>query len=96
MGNPDASSYWGRIGVRAGIFCNRGRLALGLGNDEYSLNEIGGGLGLSLPMRKGRSVLGISLGYSSFGRADLLRRDCLTIGISIGSCERWFSKRKYD
>ena len=47
-------------------------------------------------MRKGRSVLNLSLGYSSFGTSELLRRDCLTVGLSIGSCERWFVKRRYN
>ena len=57
---------------------------------------VGGGLGFSLPMRKGRSVLTLALGYSSFGNRELLRRDCLTLGLTIGSCERWFVKRKYN
>ena len=95
-GDAGASSYWKRIGISAGMFYNSGRLALEVDDQSYSLNEIGGGLGFSLPMRKGRSVLNIALGYSSFGIDELLRRDCLTVGISIGSCERWFVKRKYN
>lgn len=95
-GDADAASYWRRIGISAGVYYNSGRLALEVDNQSYALNEIGGGLGFSLPMRKGRSVLTLALGYSSFGNIDLLRRDCLTMGISIGSCERWFVKRKYN
>ena len=95
-GDADAGSYWRRIGISAGVYYNSGRLALEVGEQQYSLDEIGGGLGFSLPMRKGRSVLNLALGYSSFGNIDLLRRDCLTVGISIGSCERWFVKRKYN
>ena len=57
---------------------------------------MGGGLGFALPMRKGRSVLTLSVAYSSFGNLDLLRRDVFTVGLSIGSCERWFAKRKYN
>lgn len=99
-GDPGASTYWGRIGVSAGLFHNHGRLALApaaVGSAEPTLiNETGGGVGFRLPMRKGRSVLMFSLGYSSIGTADLLRRDVLTVGISIGSCERWFVKRKYN
>ena len=95
-GDADAASYWRRIGISAGVYYNSGRLALEVDNQSYALNEVGGGLGFSLPMRKGRSVLTLALGYSSFGNIDLLRRDCLTMGISIGSCERWFVKRKYN
>ena len=95
-GDADAASYWRRIGISGGIYYNNGRLALEVDNHSYTLNEIGGGLGFSLPMRKGRSVLTLALGYSSFGNRELLRRDCLTLGLTIGSCERWFVKRKYN
>lgn len=95
-GIADASSYWKRIGVSAGIFYNGGKLSLETDKGEYRLNEIGGGMGVALPMRKGRSVLTLSASYSSFGNIDLLRRDCFTFGIAIGSCERWFVKRKYN
>lgn len=96
MGDPGASSYWRRIGIRAGIYYNSGRLNLTIGKNAYKLNEMGGGLGFALPMRKGQSVLNFSLGYSRFGNIDLLQRDCFTVGISVGSCERWFGKRKYN
>lgn len=95
-GDADAGSYWRRIGFSAGVFCNQSRLALQVGGIDYRLNEIGGGIGASLPMRKGQSVLNISLGYTSFGNAALLRRDVFTVGLSIGSCERWFVKRRYN
>ena len=96
-GDQNASSYWSRIGISAGFYYNSGRLALELVDGTgYHLNEVGGGMDFSLPMRKGKSVLRLSLAYSSFGNIDLLRRDVFTVGISIGSCERWFSKRKYN
>lgn len=101
MGDKNATSYWKRIGVRAGVYYNKGRLALDMTmnptvGQKTALDEVGCGLGLALPMRKGRSVLNISLGYSSFGDIDLLRRNCFTVGLSVGSCERWFMKRKYN
>ncbi|MBR3489653.1 MAG: hypothetical protein IKH33_10085 [Bacteroidales bacterium] len=95
-GDADAGSYWKRIGISAGAYYNSSRLALEVANQLYTLDEIGGGMGFSLPMRKGRSVLTLSVGYSSFGNTALLRRDCLTFGLTIGSCERWFVKRKYN
>lgn len=96
MGNTDASNYWSRIGFRTGVYYNQGRLSLEVADGAYRLDEIGGGIGFALPMRKGRSVLNLSFGYASFGTADLLRRDCLTVGLSLGSCEHWFAKRKYN
>lgn len=96
MGIADANSYWSRIGVRVGVHYESGRLSLALSDGNYLLNEAGAGVGFAFPMRKGKSVLNLSFGYSSFGTADLLRRDCFTVGLSIGSCERWFVKRKYN
>lgn len=96
-GNQNASSYWSRIGFSAGVYYNKGKLALKMSDDKnYGLDEIGCGLGMSLPMRKGKSVLSLSLAYSSFGNIGLLCRDVVTVGISVGSCERWFYKRKYN
>ncbi len=96
-GDMNASSYWPRIGISAGLYYNSSRLALELSDGtSYNLNEVGGGMGLSLPMRKGKSVLTLSLSYSSFGNIDLLRHDVFMVGLSMSSCERWFSKKKYN
>lgn len=95
-GDPGASSYWGRIGVSAGVNYNRGRLAVNVNGSECVLNEVGAGMGVVLPMRKGKSSMTLSVAYSSFGSLDVLRRDVVTFGVSIGSCERWFQKKKYD
>lgn len=97
LGDKNASSYFRRITFSAGVHYESGRLSLHLiDNSDYQLNEWGCGIGMALPMRKGRSVLNLSLGYSSFGTIDLLRRDALSIGISISSCESWFVKRKFN
>ena len=86
--------------MSAGAYYNHGRLTLApvssSSEETTMINEIGGGVGFRFPMRKGRSVLMLALGYSSIGTVDLLRRDVFTVGISIGSCERWFVKRKYN
>lgn len=95
-GDLSASSYWRRIGVSAGMHYEGGRQAVEVGEQGYALNQIGGGLGFTLPMRKGKSLLTISMGYTSFGTVDLLRRDVLTFGLGVGSCERWFQKKKYN
>lgn len=97
LGNPNATSYFRRITFSAGGHFESGRLSLQLVDGrDFRLNEWGVGLGASLPMRKGRSVLNISASYSSFGSTDILRRDLFSVGISVGSCESWFVKRKFN
>lgn len=97
LGNKQSSNYWGRIGVTAGLFYDRGKLSLTLTNgDSYHVNEYGGGMGFTLPMRKGRSILRIDFTYSRMGERVLLQRDCFSIGISLSTADRWFVKRKYN
>ena len=96
IGIMDATSYWGRITWSAGLHTEQGTMRLMLNGEEQAINEWGCGLGATLPMRKGLSLLTISLGYSSLGKQELLRRNCFTVGISVSSCERWFVKRKYN
>ncbi len=71
-------------------------MRLTIDGTDHKLDSWGIGAGISLPMRKGRSLLTLSVGYSSMGDIDILRRDCLTVGIGVSSCERWFTKRKYN
>ena len=47
-------------------------------------------------LRKGKSLLTLSAGYSSFGSRDILQHNTLTFGIAVSSCERWFFKRKFN
>lgn len=97
LGDKNAANYIRRITFSTGFHYESGRLNLSLSDgNSYQLNEWGFGLGVSLPMRKGRSVLNITTSYSSFGTADLIRRDLFSIGISVGSCESWFVKRKFN
>ena len=96
IGVMDASTYWGRISWSAGIHTEQGVMRLIIGGEEQLINEWVFGLGATLPMRKGRSLLTLSVGYRSFGNKDLLQRNSLTIGISVSSCERWFVKRRYN
>lgn len=96
LGDKNAASYLRRITFSAGAHYESGRLQLQLSDGQYELNEWGLGIGIMLPMRKGRSVVNVSAAYSSFGTVDLLRRDVFTIGISVGSCESWFVKRKFN
>lgn len=95
-GNMDASSYWGRISWSAGVNMERGAMRLSINGRNEVIDTWGCGLGATLPMRKGRSLLTLSVGYRSFGNKDLLQRESLTFGISVSSCERWFVKRKYN
>ena len=96
MGNMDAASYWGRIGWSLGAHLTQGALHLNIGGTDCSIDERGIGAGASLPMRKGKSLLTLSAGYSSIGSRDVLQRNTLTFGIAVSSCERWFFKRKYN
>ncbi len=96
MGDMDASSYWGRISWSVGAHMEQGVMRLTVGGSEQKFDSWGVGAGISLPMRKGRSLLTLSMAYSSMGDIDILRRDCLTFGIAVSSCERWFTQRKYN
>jgi hypothetical protein len=97
LGDKNAAAYLRRVTFSAGVHYESGRLQLQMTDgNEYKLDEWGVGAGVSLPMRKGRSVMNISAAYSSMGSIDLLRRDVFTIGISVGSCESWFVKRKFN
>lgn len=96
MGDMDAASYWGRISWSLGAHVEQGSMYLELGAAGCRVDEWGLGLGATLPMRKGRSLLTLSLGYNSYGADDVLQRNTLTFGIAVSSCERWFVKRKYN
>lgn len=97
LGDKNSTSYFRRITFSAGVHYESGKLSLQLVNgDKYCLNEWGFGFGATLPMRKGRSRLNLSVSYSSFGDKSLLCKDALMFGISIGSCETWFVKRKFN
>lgn len=97
LGDPNNSSYLRRMTFSAGAHYESGRLSLHLTDGrDFRLNEWGVGLGASFPMRKGRSVLSVTASYSSFGTTDLLRRNLFSFGISVGSCESWFVKRKFN
>lgn len=96
LGDKGASNYWRRIGVTGGVYYDRGSLGLLLPTGNYKLDEYGVGVGCTFPMRKGRSRLQVSLSYSSFGDINLLRSNYFVVGISFGSCESWFVKRKYN
>lgn len=97
MGNRESSRYLHRIGFSAGFHYEQGKLRLQLTNAaETAINEWGLGAGVMFPMRKGRSALRLSLDYSSMGSADVLRRHTFLIGISVGSSDSWFVKRKYN
>lgn len=96
LGDKNSSRYMRRITLSGGFHYEVGKLRLSLNGTDHVLNEWGLGAGMALPMRKGRSVLNLSVSYSSFGTTDLLRRNMVSFGISIGSCESWFVKRKYN
>lgn len=97
LGDPDASKYGRRITYSAGIHYEKGKLQLQMADaTSWCLNDWGFGVGCSLPMRKGLSVLNLSVSFDSFGTIDLVRRNTVLFGISVGSCESWFVKRKYN
>lgn len=95
-GDMDAASYWGRISWSAGMSMENSVMRLNINGRNEVIDSWGCGLGASLPMRKGRSLLTLSVGYRNFGNKNLLQRESLTFGISVSSCERWFVKRKYN
>lgn len=96
IGDMDASKYLGRISWSFGAHIEQGSMYLDLDGATQRIDEWGAGIGATLPMRKGRSLLTLSLGYSSYGSVDILQRNTLTLGIAVSSCERWFVKRKFN
>ncbi len=95
-GNMDAATYWGRMSWSLGAHVAQGCLGLNIDGTEHSLGEWGVGAGVTMPMRKGRSLLTLSVGYNSLGTPDVLQYNTLTFGIAVSSCERWFFKRKFN
>lgn len=96
LGDASSSSYWKRIGVNANVYYEYGRLGLTLKNGHERIDEWGAGVSFGFPIRKGRSKIHLSMGYSNLGKADLLRVECYTVGLTLSSCEQWFVKRKYN
>lgn len=96
MVNMNASNYISRIGWSLGAHMEQGLMYVNTNRGDKSVDQWGVGAGFSLPMRKGRSLLTISVGYSSMGNKDIMQRECVTFGIAVSSCERWFVKRKYN
>ena len=94
--NMNESNYFGRIGWSIGAGMEQGLFYITTANGERRIDRWNVGAGASLPMRKGRSLLTLSVNYSSLGDSDLLQRRCVTFGIAVSSCERWFVKRKYN
>lgn len=92
LGNPEAVRYIGRMGLTGGLHYERGKLSL----DAATLDEWGAGMGITFPMRKGRSQFVLTLNYSNFGNVDLLRTETFSVGLVLSSNERWFVKRKYN
>ncbi|MCR4828758.1 MAG: hypothetical protein K5864_04770 [Bacteroidales bacterium] len=97
LGDPKESRYLRRVSYSAGFHTESGKLALQTSDGkDYTLGSWGIGAGIALPMRKGRSVMNLTVSYNSFGDKDLLKRNTVMVGISLGSCESWFVKRKYN
>ena len=94
--NAEASNYFGRMGWSAGASMEQGLLYLTMPNGESRVDRWSIGAGATLPMRRGRSLLTISVGYSSMGDKAVMQRRCVTFGVAVSSCERWFVKRKYN
>ncbi len=96
MVNMNAQNYFGRIGVSVGAHMEQGLMYMTTASGERRVDQWGVGGGITLPMRKGRSLLTISVEYNSMGDKEILQRRCVTFGIAVSSCERWFVKRKYN
>ncbi|MCR4659565.1 MAG: hypothetical protein K5650_04630 [Bacteroidales bacterium] len=95
-GDRNAANYLSRISWSAGVHYEHGKIAMTTASADLSLDEWGCGFGATLPMRKGRSLLTISVAYSHLGSTNVLLQESLTFGIALSSCETWFVKRKYN
>lgn len=96
LGDKNASHYIRRMGLSAGMHWEQGILRLKLNGQDNCINQFGVGAGVMFPMRKGRSAVRLSVDWSTMGTADILRCNTLLFGISMGSSDSWFVKRKYN
>lgn len=96
LGDKTASRYIKRMGLSAGIHWEQGLLRLNLKGQNNCINQFGIGAGMLFPMRKGRNAVRLSVDWSTMGSTDILRCNSLLLGISVGSSDSWFVKRKYN
>ena len=101
LGDKEASNYWRRIGINVGGHYYRSALCTEiysstLSERNYSFDEMGVGMAIAFPMRRGKSQVVLNFNYTTFGTLDILKSNCFMIGLTLNSCEQWFVKRKYN
>ncbi|MBQ8045113.1 MAG: hypothetical protein IJ269_02030, partial [Bacteroidales bacterium] len=61
-----------------------------------TLNDFGIHAGVSLPVRKMKSIINLNFQWGFYGVKEILRKNYFQIGLSLSTSDTWFKKRKYD
>lgn len=98
MGDLFATKYIEKMSFRAGVHFEQGKLSVLNQNTGMfeTMNDFGIHVGLSLPVRKMKSLINISFQWGSYGIKDILKKNYAQIGISLSTSDTWFKKQKYD
>ena len=98
MGDLLSTQYFERMSFRAGVHFEQGKLSvLNQASNEFeTMNDFGIHVGLSVPVRKMKSLINISFQWGCYGTKDILKKNYAQIGLSLSTSDTWFKKQKYD
>ena len=98
MGDLLSTKYFERMSFRAGVHFEQGKLSvLNQATDQFeTMNDFGIHVGMSVPVRKMKSLINISFQWGCYGTKDILKKNYAQIGLSLSTSDTWFKKQKYD
>lgn len=93
-GNPDAESYWGLIGLRAGVYYTQFQQRI----KSTTLPYWGWSAGVSLPLFDGKSAVNLSYSFDKLGTLDnnLILQRTGRVSVDVIIRDLWGIRRKFD